>query len=136
MKSMFRLRSCASSMISVSYRLSWRSRASSFSKMPSVISLISVSSADTSVNRTWYPTVSPSGLPSSSAIRSATVRAASRRGWVWPICPVTPRPSSRQILGIWVVLPEPVSPAMITTWFSLIAWAISSRRWLTGSSGG
>jgi hypothetical protein len=48
--------------------------------MPSVISLTSVSSADTSVNRTWYPTASPSGLPSSSAIRSATVRAASLRG--------------------------------------------------------
>src|ERR1700731_4348798 len=74
MKSMFRLRSCASSMISVSYRLSWWSRASSVSMMPSVISLISVSSADTSVNRTWYPTVSPSGLPSSSAIRSATAQ--------------------------------------------------------------
>src|SRR5580693_2512234 len=104
--------------------------------MPSVISLISVSSADTSVNRTWYPTVSPSGLPSSSAIRSATVLAASRRGWVWPICPATPRPSSRQILGIWVVLPEPVSPAMITTWWSRMARAISSLRWLTGSSAG
>ena len=64
------------------------------------------------------------------------VRAASRRGWVWPICPVTPRPSSRQILGIWVVLPEPVSPAMITTWWSRMASAISSLRWLTGSSGG
>ena len=52
MKSMFRLRSCASSMISVSYRRNCRSRAISFSKMPSVISLTSVSSADTSVNRT------------------------------------------------------------------------------------
>jgi hypothetical protein len=45
-----------------------------------------------------------------SAMRSATVRAASRRGWVWPIRPFSPRPSSRHILGIWVVLPEPVSP--------------------------
>ena len=54
-------------------------------------------------------------------MRSATVRAAIRRGWVWPIWPVTPRPSSRQILGSWVVLPDPVSPATITTWWSLIA---------------
>jgi hypothetical protein len=49
-------------------------------------------------------------VPSSSAIRSATLRAAIRRGWVWPISPSrrpTPRPSSRQILGSWVVLPEP-----------------------------
>ena len=47
-----------------------------------------------------------------------------------------PRPSSRQIFGSWVVLPDPVSPARITTWLSRMARAISSRRWLTGSSGG
>ena len=47
-----------------------------------------------------------------------------------------PRPSSRQIFGSWVVFPEPVSPATITTWWSRIAAAMSSRRWLTGSSGG
>ena len=73
---------------------------------------------------------------SSSAIRSATVRAASRRGWVWAIAPRTPRPSSRQIFGSWVVLPEPVSPATTTTWWSRIAASRSSRRALTGSSGG
>ncbi len=56
------------------------------------------------------------GVRSSSATRSATVRAAIRRGWVCPIMPRTPRPSSRQIFGIWVVLPEPVSPATMTTW--------------------
>ncbi len=69
-------------------------------------------------------------------MRSATVRAASRRGWVWPIIPSTPRPSSRQILGSWVVLPEPVSPATITTWWSRMAAAISSRRCETGSASG
>ena len=73
---------------------------------------------------------------SSSAIRSATLRAAIRRGWVCPIIPCTPRPSSRQIFGSWVVLPEPVSPATTTTWWSRIAAAMSSRRWLTGSSSG
>ena len=71
-------------------------------------------------------------MSSSSATRSATVRAAIRRGWVWPIMPRTPRPSSRQIFGIWVVLPEPVSPATITTWWSRMAAAISSFFWLTG----
>ena len=75
-------------------------------------------------------------MPSSSAMRSATVRAAIRRGWVCPIWPRTPRPSSRQIFGSWVVLPEPVSPATTTTWWSRIAAAMSSRRWLTGSSSG
>ena len=69
-------------------------------------------------------------------MRSATVRAARRRGWVWPIAPRTPRPSSRQIFGSWVVLPEPVSPATTTTWCSAIASRRSSRRALTGSSGG
>ncbi len=39
-------------------------------------------------------------------------------------------------MGIWVVLPEPVSPAMITTWWSRMARMISSLRWLTGSSAG
>ena len=69
-------------------------------------------------------------------MRSATVRAAIRRGWVCPISPRTPRPSSRQIFGSWVVLPEPVSPATMTTWWSRMAAAMSSRRWLTGSSSG
>ena len=40
-------------------------------------------------------------------MRSATVRAARRRGWVWPIVPRTPRPSSRQIFGSWVRLARP-----------------------------
>ncbi|CAM5633886.1 hypothetical protein STENM223S_00453 [Streptomyces tendae] len=85
--------------------------------MPSVISLMKVDCGFTwSVKRTFQPTVSPSGVSSSSATRSATVRAAIRRGWVCPIMPRTPRPSSTQIFGIWVVLPEPVSPATITTW--------------------
>jgi hypothetical protein len=59
-----------------------------------------------------------------------------RRGWVWPIMPATPRPSSRQIFGNCVVLPEPVSPHTITTGFSAMARAISSRRATTGSSSG
>ena len=57
-----------------------------------------------------------------------------RRGCVWPIKPATPRPNSRQILGNCVVLPLPVSPHKITTWLSIIAAAISSRRAETGSS--
>src|SRR4051794_13075556 len=68
-------------------------------------------------------------------MRSATVRAASRRGCVCPIIPWTPRPSSMQILGSWVVFPDPVSPATITTWWSRMAAAISSRRSATGRSG-
>ena len=42
--------------------------------------------------------------------------------------PAHPRPSSRAILGSWVVLPEPVSPATTTTWWSRSAAAMSSRR--------
>src|SRR5665647_3728428 len=61
-------------------------------------------------------------------MRSATDLAAMRRGWVWPIMPSTPRPSSRQILGSCVVLPEPVSPATMTTWWSRIAAAIRDHQ--------
>ena len=100
------------------------------------MSRTSVSWPERSLKRTEYPTASPSETSSSSAMRSATVRAASRRGCVWPIAPRTPRPSSRQILGSCVVLPEPVSPATTTTWCSAIAARRSSRRALTGSSGG
>ena len=66
-------------------------------------------------------------------MRAATVRAAIRRGCVWAIAL---RPSSRQIFGSWVVLPEPVWPATMTTWCAPIARSRSSRRALTGSSGG
>ena len=64
------------------------------------------------------------------------MRAAIRRGWVCPMVPVIPRPSSRQIFGIWVVFPDPVAPATITTWFSRMAAAMSSARAETGSWAG
>ena len=63
-----------------------------------------------------------------------------RRGWVWPIKPLppTPHPLPRlsAILGNCVVLPEPVSPQTITTWWFWMACAISSRRPETGSDSG
>src|SRR5690606_22289191 len=40
------------------------------------------------------------------------------------------------IFGSCVVLPEPVAPATMTTWWSRIASMMSSRRWLTGRSSG
>jgi hypothetical protein len=67
-------------------------------------------------------------------MRVAVARAAMRRGWVWPIRPLAPRPSSRQIFGSCVVLPEPVSPQTMTTWFFWMASAISPRFALTGNS--
>ena len=51
-------------------------------------------------------------------MRAANARAASRRGWVCAISPARPRPSSRQYCGSWVLLPEPVSPATIRTWWT------------------
>ena len=96
--------------------------------MPSVITFTSVRSATWSVNRTAYPTAPPNSTPSSSATRDAIVRAATRRGWVWPIMPCTPRPSWRHSFGSWVLLPEPVSPAITTTWFEASASARSSQR--------
>src|SRR5690606_35702738 len=133
---MFRLRSCASSMMMVSYFLRSGSVCVSASRMPSVISLTHAPSDKVSVKRTLKPTCWPGGVPSSCAMRFAVLDAAMRRGWVWPIRPCWPRPISRQILGSWVVLPEPVSPATIMTWCSLRAFAISARRPDTGNSSG
>src|SRR5579864_3672523 len=50
--------------------------------------------------------------------------------------PAIPRPSSRQIFGSCVVLPEPVSPQTITTWCEAIACAISARLAEIGRSSG
>jgi len=123
---MLRLRSCASSMIRVSYFDSQRSVWISASRMPSVMNLIAVCSPTASLKRTWKPTAPPSGTCSSSATRRATERAAIRRGWVQPTMPAAPRPASRHSLGSWVVLPLPVSPATTTTWWARIRATISS----------
>lgn len=48
--------------------------------------------------------------------------AATRRGWVQPIFPLTARPSSAMYCVICVVLPLPVSPITINIWLSMIAW--------------
>ena len=97
--------------------------------MPSVISLTLVCLVACRVNRTWYPTVSPSSTPISCAMRAATVRAARRRGWV---CPMRLRPASSAIFGSCVVLPDPVSPATTTTWLRSMRSRISSTAALMG----
>jgi len=112
---MFNDRSCASSMMIVSYLSRYGSPCVSASRMPSVISLTYVFSDSESENRTLKPTIWPSGESSSSEMRFATVRAAIRRGCVWPINPATPRPNSRQIFGSCVVFPDPVSPHRMIT---------------------
>ena len=76
-------------------------------------------------------------------MRLAVDVAAIRRGCVWPIRPppglpsrAGPRPIDRAIFGNCVVLPEPVSPETITTWWASSACAISSRRADTGKASG
>ena len=77
-------------------------------------------------------------------MRLATLLAAMRRGWVWPISlPLVPsgalqrpRPSARAIFGNCVVLPEPVSPQTMMTWCCAMAAMMSSRRALTGRDSG
>ena len=69
-------------------------------------------------------------------MRAATVRAARRRGWVCAIMPRTPRPAARQALGNWVVLPDPVSPATMTTGCARMHSTISSMWAEIGNSGG
>ena len=92
--------------------------------MPSVISLTRVSSPTWSVKRTCSR---PPRRARCRAPRRCARRRCGRRcggAGCGRSCPRTPRPSSRQILGSWVVLPEPVSPATITTWWSRIAAAM------------
>ena len=52
------------------------------------------------------------------------------RGCGWPMRRppfIVPRPSSKQIFGNCVVLPEPVSPQTITTWLDRSAAMMTSR---------
>src|SRR5690606_25252159 len=65
----------------------------------------------------------------------ATARAAIRRGWVQPIMPAAPRPAARHSLGIWVVLPEPVSPAITTTGCARISSTMRSASAAIGRDG-
>lgn len=72
-------------------------------------------------NSATYPTCAP-GPPHRSAIssatRSATLHAATRRGWVQIMRAVgspAASASSRMSCGTWVVLPHPVSPHTTTT---------------------
>jgi hypothetical protein len=78
----------------------------------------------------------PSGVPTSLATRAATLIAAMRLGCVTPIRALTPRPIARAIFGSWVVFPDPVAPATMTTGCSSIAAAMSRTRAEIGSSGG
>ena len=59
-----------------------------------------------------------------------------RRGCVQPMSPAAPRLSARQIFGICVVLPEPVSPQTIVTGCFATSAAMSSRLCAMGRSSG
>ena len=133
---MFRERSWASSMIRVSYSSRSRSERTSASSRPSVTNFTSVSGEVRSRKRIFAPTWRPHSTPSSSASRREREVAATRRGWVTAMRAPRPRPARRHILGIWVVLPEPVSPATITTGCSRTAAWISSARPRIGSCSG
>src|ERR1700722_7295836 len=60
-------------------------------------------------------------------MRAARARAAKRRGWVCAIIAPKPRPDSRQYCGSCVLLPEPVSPATISTCRRCKASMMASR---------
>ena len=69
-------------------------------------------------------------------MRAETVRAASRRGCVCAMVPRRPRPAAKQALGNWVVLPEPVSPATMSTWLRRSRSTISPMRDVMGRAAG
>ena len=68
--------------------------------------------------RMVYPTVSPGLSPRSVATLSATDTAEMRRGCVHSTRQALPccHDSSKMYCGTCVVLPQPVSPLMSTTW--------------------
>jgi hypothetical protein len=84
------------------------------SRIPSVTKRILVFSPARDSSRIWYPTVSPSGDPTSSATRRASIRVASLRGCRTTASPRSPsRPWRRSICGICVDFPEPVGACTI-----------------------
>ena len=74
-----------------------------------------VSPLVSSLKRILHPTKPPHGTCISSATRFEILIAATRRGCVQPIRPRSASPASRHIFGNCVVLPDPVSPATIST---------------------
>jgi hypothetical protein len=125
--SVWRLLSCASSIIITLYNSKSGSLRLSLNKTPSVIYLILVFLLVWSSKRIEYPTSSPRGVPISSETRFATLTAATLLGYVHPINPKFEYPSSWRYYVSYVVLPEPVSPTIIVTLFSLIMFNKSSR---------
>src|ERR1035438_7273217 len=123
-------------MMTVSYSRRNGSPCVSARSIPSVRNLTTVAGVVWSLNRTLQPTSRPHATPTSSATRRETERAATRRGCVHAMRPRTPTRAARHMFGIWVVFPEPVSPARMTTWFACIASVISSARAVIGGSGG
>ena len=128
MKSMLRLRSWASSMISVSY-----------AQQPVALQLGQQDAVGHQLDQRVVADLV--GEPHLVADRVAQLgaqllgdplgHAAGRdpaRLGVPDHAAARPAPAPGRSSGSWVVLPDPVSPATITTWWSRIASAISSRR--------
>eukprot|EP01139_Manchomonas_bermudensis_P013825 Amastigsp_a364174_5.p2 type:complete len:111 gc:universal Amastigsp_a364174_5:472-140(-) len=102
--------------------------------MPSVMYLSTVSSEQQFSKRIEYPTCAPSVTSISSATRCATDMAATRRGCVHAtILPSAVKPAFTSSCGIWVVLPDPVSPTSTVIWLFRIVSTTSSRCSHTGS---
>eukprot|EP00160_Parvularia_atlantis_P013027 Unigene2682_Nuclearia_a/m.8299 Unigene2682_Nuclearia_a/g.8299 ORF Unigene2682_Nuclearia_a/g.8299 Unigene2682_Nuclearia_a/m.8299 type:complete len:460 (-) Unigene2682_Nuclearia_a:363-1742(-) len=127
------VRSCASSSMITEYCDRFGSSRHWRSSMPSVMYAILVSGLVQSSKRIVYPTSWPRRQPNSSATRLATDMAATRRGCVHPILPLSAKPSSARYCVICVVLPEPVSPMTTSTWFCAMACTSSERNLKIGS---
>mmetsp|Transcript_16927 Transcript_16927/g.12103 ORF Transcript_16927/g.12103 Transcript_16927/m.12103 type:complete len:215 (-) Transcript_16927:973-1617(-) len=130
--SVFRDRSCASSIIIALYSSNNSSFRDSRNNTPSVMYLMIVLSEVQSSNLMAYPTSWPNSTSISSATLFATDTAATLLGCVQPITPLYAYPTSLRYWVSWVVLPEPVSPTMMTILLSLTTVSSSSLTWNTG----
>mmetsp|Transcript_1046 Transcript_1046/g.2215 ORF Transcript_1046/g.2215 Transcript_1046/m.2215 type:complete len:241 (-) Transcript_1046:180-902(-) len=137
MKSMSRVRSCTSSMITQPTPFSAGSSCSRRNKIPDVMKIIRVLGPTTLSNRTWYPTSCPTSCPLSSATREATPTAANRRGCVTMTTGASAGSSpgaSTIYWGTCVDLPVPVGPSKTTTRWWATAARISAFDSATGSA--
>lgn len=119
--SVFNVLSCASSKIITEYFFSIWSIIASLRSIPSVMYFKMVFFEVWSSNLIEYPTSSPRLTSISSLTLWATDMAATLLGCVHAMhLFLLAYPAYIKNWGIWVVLPEPVSPTKIIVWYSAI----------------
>lgn len=133
---MLRLRSCASSMMIVSYRVSFGRAGSGEQNTVGHDPQSCAGRAFVGETHDSRPRHRASRPSPRRYVRPPCVRRYGEAGCARSACRACHGQAPSRIFGSCVVLPEPVWPDTITTWERLTALAISSRAADTGSSAG